>query len=180
MSSPLGRRKEKELAVSRRGCGEHMVVKSLLISGNLPEYGITFCYKPQPCQKPGFPRMNSLCAAEHQRACSAGCQRVKQQTRAGKAAKPRGGGEGGAGGTDELASRGAGLPAPVGTFMGLVGSAFRGSGQQVLSLGLGGLICAVFIQRCSALPNPMTPKGMAAPTPSCRWRLGWCTQPEGL
>lgn len=102
VSSLLGRRKEKELAVSRRGCGEHMVVKSLLINGNLPESGITFCYKPQPCQKPGFPRMNSLCAAEHQRACSAGCQRVKQQTRAGKAAKPRGGG---AGGTEELASR---------------------------------------------------------------------------
>ena len=78
-----------------------MVVKSLLISGNLPENGITFCYKPQSCQKPGFPRMTSLCAAEHQRACSAGCQRVKQKTRSGKAGKPRGGGAG----CTELSSR---------------------------------------------------------------------------
>lgn len=54
-----------------------MVVKSLLISGNLPENGITFCYKPQSYQKPGFPRMTSSYAAEHQSVCSAGCPVVK-------------------------------------------------------------------------------------------------------
>lgn len=66
-----------------------MVVKSLLISGNLPENGITFCYKPQSCQKPGFPRMTSLYAAEHQSVCSAGCPRVKEKIRSGKAGKSR-------------------------------------------------------------------------------------------
>lgn len=119
-----------------------MVVKSLLISGNLPENGITFCYKPHPCQKPGFPRMTSLCAAEHQSACSAGCQRVKQKTRSGKAGKPRGGGAGGT----ELSCRsrgwtrrGCGAAGASGDSRWSVGSAFSCLGQRV-SLGLGGLI----------------------------------------
>lgn len=85
-----------------------MVVKSLLISGNLPENGITFCYKPQSCQKPGFPRMTSLYAAEHQSVCSAGCPRVKQKMRSGKAGKSRGGGTG----YTELSSRSTGWTQP--------------------------------------------------------------------
>lgn len=49
--------------MSGRGCGEHMAVKALLISGNLPENRITFCYKLQSCRKPGFPRTAPLCVA---------------------------------------------------------------------------------------------------------------------
>lgn len=82
VSSPL-RRMCKELAVSGRGCGEHMAVKALLISGNLPENRITFCYKLQSCRKPGFPRTAPLCVA-------AGA-RVQWAAKEGRQGKPCGG-----------------------------------------------------------------------------------------
>lgn len=73
VSSPL-RRTCEEIAASGRGCGEHMAIKALLISGNLPENRITFCYKLQSHRKPGFPRTAPLCVAARRSACSMGCQ----------------------------------------------------------------------------------------------------------
>lgn len=74
MSLPHYGERARNSQPSGRGCGEHMAVKALLISGNLPENRITFCYKLQSCRKPGFPRTAPLCVAARRSACSVGCQ----------------------------------------------------------------------------------------------------------
>lgn len=166
-----------------------MVVKSLLISGNLPENGITFCYKPQSRQKPGFPRMSSLCAAEHQSACSAGCQGVKQKTRSGKARKPRGGGAG----WTEPSSRSAGWTRPGCGAAGVSGEVHWSCGLCLqVPVATSALphawgtrlspLCCLYEAMLSASqpPDPQGTAGTAAPTRLSRWRLGWHSQPEGL
>ena len=145
-----------------------MVVKPLLISGNLPEDGITFCCKPQSCQKPGFPRMTSLCAAEQQSACSAGCQGAEREGRSGRAGDPRAevwGARGSLPGAPAGHDPGAGLLLSAGRFAGLTGSACSCLGQEVLSLGLAGLLFllfSVFTKRSSVLPNPLIHRALLA------------------